>query len=292
MNADLKPENDIEVIKKLIKDYPTWNRRRLSIKLETLWNWRTPNGALRDMACRTYLLKLDRQGLIQLPSAQRPSNNDHRRWKISHSPHSQEPVDAQLSELRPLQIIPVRENQEQRKLVKCLIDLYHYLGYRGTAGESLPYLIYDRYNRLLACLLFTAAAWTIKPRDSFIGWNTNIRRKNLPFVINNQRFLILPWVKCYNLASHILSQISKRISSDYQLYFQHPLYLMETFVHSEKFHGASYQAANWIRLGQTTGRTRNDRYNTVKEPIKHIYIYPLEKNFRQLLVDNPFHSLP
>ncbi len=290
--SQLNSPDDIEIIQELIRTNPTWNRRRLSRELASLWNWRAPNGTLRDMACRTYLLKLHRRGSITLPTPQKPANNDHRRWKIPDVPHSKTPIETPLKDLTPLIITPVRTNLEHRNLIKCLIHRYHHLGYRGSPGESLYYLIQDCRLRTVACLIFGAAAWSLKERDRLIGWDKNARKQNLPSIINNQRFLILPWVKCVNLASHILGQIAKRIAVDYQHYFNHPVYLLETFVQTERFHGTCYQAANWICLGQTTGRTRNDRYSTIKDPIKDIYIYPLQKNFRQLLVNHKLDSLP
>jgi len=273
----------IELIKSLISSNPSWNRRRLSVELATRWDWRAPNGTLRDIACRQYLLKLHRCGSINLPPPQRPSNNDHRRWKIPEIVHNKTPIQAPLAELQPLHVCPVRDRQEDRRLIKCLIDRYHYLGYRGSPGETLSYLIYDRHQRLLACLIFGAAAWSGQARDQFIGWDPSTRRQNLFLVVNNQRFLILPWVQCPSLASHILSLVCKRLSRDYLFYFKHPVYLAETFIDSEKFHGTCYRAANWIYLGQTKGRTRNDRFTSIVASIKNIYVYPLNRRFKKSL---------
>jgi hypothetical protein len=273
----------IEIIKAFISSNPSWNRRRLSIELATRWDWRAPNGALRDMACRQYLLKLHRRGSITLPNPQRPSNNDHSRWKIPEIAHNNTPIHAPLAELQPLHLCLVRNKQEDRLLIKCLIDQYHYLGYRGSPGETLSYLIYDRHQRLLACLVFGAAAWSGQARDRFIGWDPSTRRQNLFLIVNNQRFLILPWVQSPSLASHILSLVCKRLSSDYLFYFNHPVYLVETFIDSEKFLGTCYRAANWIYLGQTKGRTRNDRFTSIKAPIKNVYVHPLNRRFKKSL---------
>ena len=283
---------DIHSIRKLIDDHPSWSRRQISQELATLWNWRAANGTLRDMACRTYLLKLHRRNFICLPSPRKTANNDYRRWNIPDIVHTTDPIHAPLADLQPLQILPVRDHRQQRQLIKCLIHRYHYLGYRGSPGETLAYLVYDRQQRLLACLLFGAAAWSLKPRDQFIGWNADVRKQNLSFIVNHQRFLILPWVQSYNLASHILGQIAHRIGADYQHYFAHPVYLLETFVHPQKFRGTCYQAANWIDLGPTTGRTRNDRYTTIHQPVKDIYVYPLTRQFQPLLAFNHSSALP
>jgi len=286
------PADHISGIRKLIDDHPTWSRRQISQELAARWNWRAANGVLRDMACRTHLLKLHRRNLICLPSPRRSANNDYRRWTIPDVPHTTDPIQAPLADLQPLHIIPVREDPLQRQLLKCLIHRYHYLGYRGSPGESLAYLVYDRQQRLLACLLFGAAAWRLKPRDQFIGWNATIGKQNLPLIVNNQRFLVLPWVQSCHLASHVLGQIAHRIAADYQRYFAHPVYLLETFVHPQKFRGTCYQAANWIYLGQTTGRTRYDRYSTIQQPCKDIYVYPLTSQFQSLLAETRSSPLP
>ena len=147
----------------------------------------------------------------------------------------------------------------------------------------MKYLIFDREDRPLACLLFGSAAWKTLPRDEFIGWNVSARKANLNLITNNMRFLILPWVKVPHLASHILGKVARRISSDWIKRYSHPIYMLETFVEKERFHGTCYRAANWTWVGQTKGRSRNDRYTTLKVPIKDIYLYPLVKRFREAL---------
>ena len=159
----------------------------------------------------------------------------------------------------------------------------HYLGYNRTVGESMKYLIRDCADRLLACILLGSAAWKTAPHDTFIGWDRKVREKNLGYVTNNMRFLILPWVRVPLLASHILSRISRRISKDWMTRYGHPIYLLETFVDRSLFRGICYKAANWILVGQTKGRTRNDRNSTIKVSVKDIYVYPLDKDFRKEL---------
>ena len=149
----------------------------------------------------------------------------------------------------------------------------------------MKYMVFDREDRPLACLLFGSAAWKIAPRDEFIGWDVDTRKTNLNLITNNMRFLILPWVKVQHLASHILGKVARRISSDWIKRYSHPIYMLETFVEKERFRGTSYQAANWILCGQTKGRSRNDRYKTLRVPIKDIYLYPLVKRFRNALGD-------
>jgi len=274
-------QQDIEWIRELILLHPDWHRSRLSRELCMAWNWTNANGDLKDMACRTMLLKLHRQGIITLP-APRAVGVGNARKPIRPIPHDTTPVTGPLRQLLPLQIDVVRTPND-RKLFEYFIASYHYLGFSGTVGENMPYLIRDRHGRPLACLLFGSAAWKVAPRDEWIGWTHDVRRQSLPMITNNMRFLILPWVTVPHLASHILGRIARRIRQDWQEKYGHPVHLLETFVEQERFRGTCYQAANWIYVGQTKGRTRNDTHNTIRVPIKDIYVYPLIPDARQVL---------
>ena len=276
-------ESDIEFIRSLIRDHPSWNRTRLSEELCYSWGWRAANGRVRDMTCRSFLLKLHRRDLICLPPPQRPANNHIRNRSIPDILHGCDPVHCQLNELRPLQIVNALEDPFHRDLFKCLLQRYHYLGYQGSPGETLWYLIFDRRQRPLACLLFASAAWKIAPRDKFIQWDHDTRQRNLRFLTNNTRFLILPWVKVKCLASHILALIVRQIADDWQKRYQHSVVMLETFVDATRFRGTVYRAANWINIGQTQGRTRQDRTHTIKTTVKDIYLYPLTPSFRDSL---------
>jgi hypothetical protein len=150
-------------------------------------------------------------------------------------------------------------------------------------GENLQYIVRDGRERLLACLVFGAAAWKCQSRDQFIGWNLEQRRRNLGGLANNSRFLILPWVKVPGLASWALGSEARRLSSDWQAKYGHPLHALETFVEKERFAGTAYRAANWLRVGATTGRTRQDRSRLIAAPVKDIYLHPLHRKFRQRL---------
>ena len=150
-------------------------------------------------------------------------------------------------------------------------------------GENLGYLVQDRHGRDLACALFGAAAWKIRPRDAFIGWTANQRQTHLGGVVNNSRFLILPWVRVPELASHILGRVARRVARDWQARYSHPVVLLETFVERSRFRGSCYRAANWICVGQTQGRTRQDRQHQLQAPVKDILVYPLQANFRAQL---------
>jgi hypothetical protein len=199
------------------------------------------------------------------------------------APHQPSAINASLAELTPLSLtIPAADSSEAH-LCHHYLATHHYLGFERTVGENLKYLVKDRHGRYLACMLFGAAAWKTKPRDQFIGWTDAIRSRHLSLVANNTRFLILPWVRDPHLASHLLSIILKRISTDWQNKYGHTLHLIETFVERDRFRGTCYRAANWKLVGQTTGRSRQDRYSTLRVPVKDIYLYPLTPWFREIL---------
>ena len=274
--------SDIELVRQLISTNPSWGRTRLSKELCMLWDWKNSGGRLKDMACRSLLLKLQKQKLLTLPAPKNKANNDKRNSSTRLVLHSSLAISAKLKDLSPVQIKLV-DDRSELDLFKCFLSLYHYLGFSGTVGENLKYMIYDSNDRPLACLLFGSAAWACGPRDDFIGWNRSQRSKNLSLTTNNMRFLILPWVSVKYLASHILSKICQRIKDDWTAKYGHPLYLLETFVEQDRFRGTCYKASNWTRVGMTKGRSRNDRYSTMKVPVKDIYLYPLVKRFRKVL---------
>jgi len=272
--------SDIEWIRSLIQIHSDWNRTQLSREICAQWNWLNANGQFKDMACRTLLLKLDRSGLITLPKPLNSGGGNHFKNRKTIT-HSTDEVIEILRDLTPLRIEVVQT--PSLPLLKHLLSAYHYLGFSGTVGENMKYLVYDRNNRLLACLLFRSAAWKTAPRDLFIGWSAHERQAGLSFITNNMRFLILPWVRVPHLASHLLSQIVNRLSSDWNHKYGHPIHVVETFVEKDRFRGTCYKAANWIYVGQTQGRSRNDRFTKLQVPIKDVYLYPLTRHFRKEL---------
>jgi hypothetical protein len=274
---------DIELIRQLVNTNSSWGRTRVSKELCILWNFKDGNNRLKDMACRNLLLKLEKQKLITLPARKSGTNNAKRNSSIAYCLHSTLPILAKLNTLAPLKIRLV-EDTSTLCLFKCFLSAYHYLGFSGTVGENLKYMVYDKSDTPLACLLFGSAAWKCAPRDDFIGWDESARKKNLNFTTNNTRFLILPWVKVAHLASHILGKVSRRIKGDWQTKYGHPVYMLETFVECDRFLGTCYKAANWVCVGKTKGRSRNDRYYALNVPIKDIYLYPLAKRFREVLI--------
>jgi hypothetical protein len=192
-------------------------------------------------------------------------------------------LESSLADVSPLQIQAVESGQPDYKLFQRYLVQYHYLGYGGPVGENIGYLARDRQGRELACVQFGAAAWKVAPRDQWIGWSARQRTQRLHFIANNSRFLILPWVRVLRLASFLLGQITRRINEDWQRKYGHPLHLLESFVQVDRFAGTCYRAANWIEVGLTQGRTRQDRRKTIQVPIKAVYLYPLHRRARQRL---------
>jgi len=272
---------DLHLIDHWMEQNPCWNRTRLSRELCRHWNWRAVSGRYKDMACRSLLLKLEQRGLLTLPPRHSPPKNAFRHRLIPSVPHSTCPIHSPLKTLLPLNIEIVTASSQD--LFACLLARYHYLGYRGSVGQNMKYLVRTGSGATVACLLFGSAAYKMAPRDRFIGWHASTRERCLPYLSNNMRFLILPWVRVPFLASFILSRIAKRISSDWSTKYGHPLYLLETFVDRTRFLGTCYKAANWIYVGQTQGRTRNDSHKTIHVSRKDVYLYPLTPFCQQLL---------
>ncbi len=268
-------------IRRLISDHPDWSRRRISEVLCTQWDWRNGSGRLKDMATRTLLVKLDTRGLIELPARRRLPSNRMTSRKVSRQSWDSTPVTGTLREVGPLVLQEVSTDSTARSRFAAALEEFHYLGYRGTVGENLQYMVTTESGRLFACLLFGSAAWKCKPRDGFIGWNPEQRQRNLHLVTNNTRFLILPFVRVPYLASWILGRVLRRLSVDWQSKYGHPVLLVETFVERERFAGTSYKAANWLQLGSTAGRSRQDRRHALRVPVKDIYLYPLVYRFRE-----------
>jgi hypothetical protein len=255
-----------------IQEHRQWSRKRLARELCEVWQWRDERGRLKDFAARSLLLKLEAQGLIELPPLQ-----VHKRRAPRSKPRLvdwERPAEwsAGLAEIRPVSVEPVSAGSPAARRWGFYLDQYHYLGLH-VVGENLGYLAVDVHGRDVACLLFGAAAWRCAPRDEVLGWNEQTRRQGLRTLANNTRFLVLPWVRVPHLASQVLSQVARRIVADWNVKYGHGLEWLETFVERERFAGSCYQAANWQRVGQTTGRSRQDRDHTRRVPVKDIYLY-------------------
>lgn len=274
---------DILQIQKMIAEHPDWSRRRLSEVLCAAWDWRNGSGRLKDMATRSLLLKLDERGIIQLPARRRLPTNRMAARKLPHVTWDSTPVVGTLRDIGPLTVREVSSDSRARIRFAAALSEFHYLDYRGTVGENLQYMITNQDDRLLACLLFGSAAWKCQARDSFIGWNPEQRARRLNLLTNNTRFLILPFVRVPHLASWAQGQVLRRLSADWQKKYGHPILLVETFVEQGRFAGTSYKASNWLRLGTTQGRSRQDRRHTIQVPAKDVYLYPLVHSFREEL---------
>ena len=270
----IRPE-DMGLIRAALAGPAGTNRTRLSRELCAVWNWRNGTGRLKDMACRSLLLKLEVRGYLRLPPRVTASVNGLRNRSLGHLEHDQKPLAGPLESVRPLRLEPVAEGTSEALLFNFLLQRYHYLGHRNCVGQNLKYLACDRQGRPLACLLFGAAAWKAAARDRWIGWNAQERQRHLGLVSNNARFMVLPWVKVPGLASHLLGRVAARLAADWQQKYGQPLYLLETFVEAPRFAGTCYRAAGWQLVGLTTGRTRNDNGSKPRTALKAIYLKPL-----------------
>ena len=273
-------EELLSQIRQTIRENPDWGRRRISIHLCELWDWRVPCGTVKDISCRDMLRTLDKAGRIALP-ASKNTNGQNPRKKPIHLCHDITEISDVLGNLRPLNV-EVVERGETLAEFKSLIDQYHYLGFDRTVGENMKYIVRSKDGTPLACLLFGSAAWSCRDRDEYIGWSGEQRSGGLSLLTNNTRFLILPHVRVRHLASHVLSLITRRVSRDWEKKYGHPVLLLETFV-DRRFRGTCYKAANWVRVGRTAGRGRDDRHHERALPEKEIYVYPLAANFRGTL---------
>ena len=273
---------DIEFIREFIAARPEASRYALSRELCRAWDWKQANGELRDMVCRGLLLKLARAAVIDLPAARKaaPPRSVTRRRPEPVVPDNR-PVAGPLAGLGEIAIEMVRHTA-QEGLFNSLMEQYHYLGYQQPVGEHLKYLVTAR-GQAIACLAWSSAPRHLGCRDRFIGWDAGTRRRNLHLLAYNTRFLMLPWVRVAHLASHLLGRMAARISSDWERVYAHPVHLLETFVDPARFRGTCYRAANWIALGQTTGRGKDDVTHRANRPLKEVLVYPLNRRFREWL---------
>jgi hypothetical protein len=235
------------------------------------------------MVCRGLMLQLHRSGHIALPEKRRTITNylAHRQRPPRCDLLTWDPIEVGLSALRPLEFRQVRRTAEE-SLTESLIETHHYLGYVQPVGEHLKYLIYAR-GTPVACMAWSSAPRHLGPRDRYIGWDQEARRRNIRFLAYNTRYLILRWVKVPHLASHILGWMARNLSSEWERVYSHPIHLLETFVDPERNKGTCYRAANWVCVGRTTGRGKNDQTMKPNRSLKDIWVYPLVRDFRDRL---------
>ena len=274
--------DDIAFIRELIAEHPGASRWGLSKKLCEAWNWVQANGALRDMLCRGLMLRLHREGLIELPPVRRTTRNPLvERNRPALVSVDQTPLQARFIELGPLTVRQVRRTPEEA-LFNSLLEQHHYLGYAHPVGEQLKYLVYAG-SRPVACVAWSSAPRHLGSRDRYIGWGAQARLRNIRLLAYNTRFLILPWVTAPHLASHILGRMARMLSADWQRLYGHPIYFIETFIDPQRFRGTCYRAANWTVLGLTTGRGKDAPTRQANRSVKQVLGLALVKDFRQRL---------
>lgn len=270
-------------IREFIAAHPASSRWKLSRQLCEALGWKQANGAVRDVVCRGLLLLLERAGEIRLPPV---------RWRIRgqcrrERPRPEKvfvdttPIVATFAELGQVELAEVRRTADE-ELFNSLMEHHHYLGYEQPVGEHLKYLAWAQ-GRPVACAAWSSAPRHLGARDRFIGWSRQARQRNIRLIAYNTRFLILPWVKIPHLASHLLGRMAAVLAADWERRYAHPIYLLETFVDPARFAGTCYRAANWTKVGLTTGRGKDDQTGRPNRPIKEVLVYPLGRRFRRLL---------
>jgi hypothetical protein len=276
---------DLLGLQELIDTHPTWSRHRVCLELCEQWEWHTPQGLLKTYAARELLLKLEERVGLRLPPVRVWQRR--RSWsgpkELPALPPPPESVEQRLQELQPLVWQRADYGTEARSRALSYVRTYHYLGCDRPVGSHLLYVVRDQFGRDLAVHLIGAAAWQCADRDGFIGWSGAVRRTHLNQVANHSRFLVLPWVRVNNLASHLLAELGRQLAEDWPARHGVRLALLESFVEVGRFEGTAYAAAHWQRVGQTTGRTRQEKHHRAQQPRKAIWVYPLQKNFRSLL---------
>ena len=274
-------QKEVSIIQEEVQKANPMLRSEIARRVCKRLGWVDSVGRAKLMSARKALLRLHREEHIVLPP---PKNGNGNQKKISHDGVNwpeRKPLSGSVEQLNDLKLRIVA-NKTDSRIFNALVDKYHYLGYRPLPGAQVRYLIQNEKS-IIGAISFSGAAWKVAARDSWIGWDSAIREKNLTGIINNTRFLILPWIEIKNLASKILSLSIKRLKVDMLERYGYAPVLLETFVDSSRFHGTCYRAANWINVGHTKGRGRGDQYHNKKIPVKDIFLFPLRKDFRRFL---------
>jgi len=278
---------EVGKIQILINEHPDWSRHRVSKELCEQWGWQTPGGQLKTFAARSLLLKLAQKYELRLPAVCAAKRRHP--WGLGPlqrslaSPPPPVPIQGALETLQPLAWQVALRGSVERARALAYLRTYHYLGCNRPVGTHLIYLVRDIQQRDLAVHLVGAAAWQCAPRDRYLGWSAELRAGNLHRLGNHSRFLILPWVRVAHLASHLLGGLARRVARDWLDHHGWPLEALETFVEKGRFAGVSYRAANWQEVGQTTGRTRQEKHHRTQAPRKSVWVYALNKRFRENL---------
>jgi hypothetical protein len=272
---------EMELIENLIRDHPT--REAIARAACARLNWNKPDGLPKTMSAKVALLRMHRDGLIALPDPKHEGHNVRRPLAVTPASNPKDPLDCSRGDIQDLRLRRIQTRADSR-LWNEFIGRYHYLGYVPLTGAQIRYFI-EGNGQILGALGIGASAWKVAPRDLFIGWSHEQRQARLQLIVNNSRFLILPWVRVKYLASSVLSMLCRRLATDWhEIYGYHPV-LLETFVERDRFRGTCYRAANWIHVGYTQGRGKLDIHTLRQKPVKEIFLFPLTKNFRIILTD-------
>lgn len=274
--------HDIQFIQALISKHYQNGRSHISRRLCEAWQWFQPNGKLKEYAARDLLLRLEEQGLVELPPRIKPKNNLKRKLFDQVPLFLHKPLGGTAGE-HDLPSVELVHSSHDSYLWDYLVQHYHYLELPKLVGEHIKHLVFIN-GQVVACLSWASAAWKIQARDQFIGWDEATKRRNLHLIANNTRFLIPEWVRIKHLASRVLALSLKRLSADWQRIYAHPLYLAETFVDISRFSGTCYRAANWVCVGQSKGSAKKGNLYSYHGQPKAIYLYPLHRHFRRYLL--------
>jgi hypothetical protein len=276
---------ELQLTRDMAQDYSGLGITEIARTVCELLDWKRANGRLKDQECRQMLERLRDQGWLTLPPVRNSGPRGPRHIQLSEASAPQATLEGSAGEFAPLELRVVKRGRESRLWTE-LIERYHYLAYRVPVGANLRYIVRSRRSeeQVLACLLWSSAAWKMAPRDQWIGWNQEQRQQNLQLVVNNSRFLIPPWVHVRGLASKILSRCARQLPDDWELLYGYRPLLLETLVDARRFRGTCYRAANWIRIGKTQGRGRMDSKHLAHGLApKDIYLYPLCRDVQQKL---------
>ena len=272
---------ELSLIREVVESCSGLSRKELAQTVCELLGWKRASGGLKAQECWEFLERLESAGVLHLPEKQprRPVGSQTRVPVTARGDQGRDLV-GEVGQFAPIEIEAV-ETADQRLLFRELVGRHHYLGHAVPFGAHLRYLVYASRPdwAVVGCVQFSSPAWRMAVRDTWIGWDDVTRQRNLQRVVNNSRFLILPWVRVKNLASNVLSLATKRLVVDWPRRYGVEVLLVETLVDPSRYRGHCYLAANWIRLGETTGRGRMDR-----EHLRHgastktVLVYPLVKD--------------
>jgi hypothetical protein len=276
---------EIELVRTLTDRFPALSRNELALTVCELIDWKRPSGRPKSRECLDLFERLEDLDICRLPPRRR-TRPPGTRTTISGPTRDQrgQEIQGDLKDLAPVTLEPV-SSPEKHRVWRELIGRFHYLGFATAFGASMRFLILDRDERCLGCLQYSSPAWRMQVRDRWIGWSDLQRRHNLQRVVNQSRFLILPWVRVPNLGSHVLAKSARQLPDLWQSKYGVTPVLIETLVDRNRYTGTCYLAANWVCVGDTSGRGRMDReHRRHGMEIKRLFLIPLARDFRRKLL--------